>query len=105
MQRLVLTAYISTTNLLLDTTLYNTNDLYGIESIVSPAALDQVAQFVVSDKEIATISLAFAIELPIGTLFLFVIVKSLEYYIKPKVLDGDSATSEVVERINATGKA
>lgn len=105
MQRLVLTAYISTTNLLLDTTLYNTNDVYGIASIVSPADLDQVAQFVVSDQEIATISLPFAIALPVGTLLLFVIVKSLKYYIKPKVLDGDSATSEVVEKINATGKA
>lgn len=101
MRRLVLTAYISTTNMLLDTTLYNISDTYGIDSIVSSTDVDQVAQFVVSDQEIATISLAFGIALPIGTLLLFVIVKSLKYYIKPKALDGDSGTSEVVEKTNA----
>jgi hypothetical protein len=74
-----------------------------------PADLDQVAQLVVSDQEITTISLAFGIVfgivLPIGTLLLFVIVKSLKSYIKPRVLNGDSATFEVVEKINATGEA
>ncbi|KUL83508.1 hypothetical protein ZTR_10817 [Talaromyces verruculosus] len=104
-RRLVLTSYIATTNLLLDTTLYDTNNTYGMSSIVSPDELDQVAKFVVSDQQIATISLAFAIALPIGTLLLFVMVKSLKYYIKPKVLDGGNGTSEAVVKIDAAGKA
>lgn len=105
MRRLVLTSYIATTNLLLDTTLYDTNNTYALPSIVSPDKLDQVAQFVVYDEQIATISLAFAIALPIGTLLLFAMVKSLKYHIKPKVLDGGNGTSKVVVKIDAAGKA
>lgn len=105
MRRLVLATYISTTNFLTDTTLYNASNTYGIDSIVSSADLDQVAQFVVSDQNIATISLAYAIAIPIGTALLFLMVKSLKIYIRPKVFDERTGMTEVVTRIDATGKA
>ncbi|RAO64043.1 uncharacterized protein BHQ10_000055 [Talaromyces amestolkiae] len=105
MQRLVLTTYISTANLLVDTTLYNKTNTYGLNSIVSSGDLDQVAQFVVSDQNITTVSLAYAIGIPIGTVLIYLIVKLLKIYVQPRAFDGVSRTPEAVVRINEAEKA
>lgn len=105
MQRLVLTTYISTANLLVDTTLYNKSNTYSLNSTVSSGDLDQVAQFVVSDQNITTVSLAYAIAIPIGTVLIYLIVKLLKIYIRPGGFDEGNGIPEVVTRIDAAEKA
>lgn len=104
MQRLVLTTYISTANLLVDTTLFNGTNTYGLNSTVPSDDLDQVAQFVVSDQNITTVSLAYAIAIPIGTVLVYLMVKLLKVYIQPIAFDGDDGIPEAVVRIDAAEK-
>lgn len=102
LKRLVLTSYIMTTNLLLDTTLYNRDNTYNASSLVSQADLKQVAQFVVDDPNIATISLSFAVAMPIATLIMFLIVKLSKVYIKPTNFDENNVAVEIVQENNTT---
>lgn len=102
LRRLALTSYISTINLLLDTTLYNQNFTYGIPSIVSPGDLGTVSQFVVYDQNIATISLAFGVAIPIATLIMYLAVTALKAYIKPIASDEENGAVVFITEHNAS---
>ncbi|KAK2809080.1 hypothetical protein FQN50_004133 [Emmonsiellopsis sp. PD_5] len=78
LQRILLVSYISTQNLLLDTTLYP-NDTSGVPNFIDKENRD-VADFIVYGSEISTLSIRFLIVIPALAIGMLVVVLLLEYW-------------------------
>ncbi|KAH8751823.1 hypothetical protein BGZ57DRAFT_1010005 [Hyaloscypha finlandica] len=79
MKRLVLAAYVSTANTLLDSTLYGPGTT--IPNIVTPKNQDEVAGFVVSSSDIITLSISVLVIVPIFTLLFGIVGLLLGFYL------------------------